>query len=64
MDSQDIQLLSTASTQYATTLLHIVPLTAAEVTRFDVFQYNAVLREAYAHTPEVLVHCPVSSASK
>jgi hypothetical protein len=59
MVSNDVAELSTrsmASTQEPC----ITPLSAADVLRFDVFQYNANLREAFADTPEVLVHYPVS----
>jgi hypothetical protein len=59
MVSNDVAELSTRS--IASTLQpRITPLAAADVQKFDVFQYNANLREAFADTPEVLVHCPVS----
>jgi hypothetical protein len=38
----------------------IPPLSEADVLRFDVFQFNANLRAAFADTPGVLIHCPVS----
>jgi hypothetical protein len=57
--SNDVTELSTRSLS-STQQPRITPLAAADVLKFDVFQYNANLREAFADTPEVLVHCPVS----
>jgi hypothetical protein len=54
--SNDVTELSTRTLASAC----IPPLSKADVLRFDVFQFNANLREAYAGNPELLVHCPVS----
>jgi hypothetical protein len=59
--ANDVAELSTRS-MASTHEPRITPLTEADVLKFDVFQYNANLREAFAETPEVLVHCPVSCA--